>query len=162
MYGEADFDLTRAVQRVSIQMFTYSAAGQFATLFCGLLSPETGRVRYVNAGHNPPLILRADGRLDRLESTGLMVGAFDFATWEERECELASGDTLVVYSDGVTEANNPALEEFGEERLRYVLLSNRHADVEEMIVRLRDEVKTFAAGAPASDDATLLMVKRTE
>jgi len=160
MYGEANFQLARAVERVSAQMFTYSAPGQFATLFCVLLQPDTGTIRYVNAGHNAPLVVRKNGGIDPLGSTGLMVGAFDFARWEEAECELAPGDLILVYSDGVTEANNPAQEEFGEERLRRVLLSSQKAGVQELIASLRQDIKDFAAGASASDDATLLVLHR--
>lgn len=160
MYGEADFHLARAVERVSVQLFNYSAPGQFATVFCGLLQPEKGTLRYVNAGHNAPLVVRGDGSIDHLKSTGLMVGAFDFARWEEAECKMGPGDLLVVYSDGVTEANNPALEEFGDDRLRNVFVARREASVEELISRLREEIRVFANGAPASDDVTLLLLKR--
>lgn len=160
MYEEPTFELTKAVSRVSAQLFSYSASGQFATLFCAFLDPATGTVRYVNAGHNPPFLVRAEGKVDHLKSTGLMVGAFDFASWEEQECTLAPGDVLVVYSDGVTEAQNPDQDEFGEKRLESVLVTNRKMQPEELISRLRDEIKTFAAGAPPSDDVTLLMLKR--
>ena len=160
MYGEADFQLAQAVERISSQMYTYSASGQFATLFCGLLRPATGSFRYVNAGHNPPLVVRAGGQVERLESTGLMVGAFDFAAWQERDCELAPGDALVVYSDGVTEAQNPALDEFGEDRLRQALEGSRQEPAGEMIARLRNDLSAFVAGAPASDDVTVLVLQR--
>lgn len=161
LYGEANFDLASAVERVSLQLFKYSAPGQFATLFGAVLDPDSGRMQYVNAGHNQPILMKPDGQMERLEPTGLMVGAFDFAAWEEGACEMCKGDTLLVFSDGVTEANNPALEEFGEDRLRSVLLANRETSVESLVSRLRDEIRVFAAGAPASDDITLLALKRS-
>lgn len=160
MYEESEFDLAKAVGRVSAQLFRYSASGQFATLFCALLDPATGLVRYVNAGHNPPYLVREDGRVDHLKSTGLMVGAFDFATWEEAETTLAPDDVLLVYSDGVTEAQNPAFDEFGDDRLKSVLLSNRKAAAAELVARVKDEIKGFAQGMPAADDVTLLALKR--
>jgi serine phosphatase RsbU (regulator of sigma subunit) len=160
MYGEPDFQLSRAVERVSAQLYSYSAPGQFATLICGLLACETGQLTYVNAGHNPPMVMKSDGRLQRLESTGLMIGAFDSVAWEERSCELAAGDMVTVYSDGVTEAIDPSEQEFGEERLAMVLKSNREKPPEELIACLRDEIREFAAGTPPPDDVTLLVLKR--
>lgn len=160
LYGETDFHLARVVERVSAQMFSYSAPGQFATLFCGLLRPESGEIVYVNAGHNSPLVARRDGQIELLKSTGLMVGAFDFARWEEAECQLAPGDLVLVYSDGVTEANNPTQEEYGEERLTKVLLAGQRLSIVDLIERLRQDIKAFASGAPASDDATLLVLHR--
>jgi sigma-B regulation protein RsbU (phosphoserine phosphatase) len=90
--------------------------GHFLTLFCAVLDAE-GRFTFVNAGHNPPILVRADGSVELLSTGALLLGAFSFAKYEAKETQLRSGDVVVIYTDGVTEAVNSAEEMFGDERL---------------------------------------------
>ncbi len=127
------------------------------TAFFGLLEPSSGKLRYVSAGHNPALLRRADGTVEKLESTGVPMGMFPNATWRETSLELEPQDLLCVYTDGVTEALNADEEEFGMERLAG-LLDAEPPDV--ICGRVFDAVGSFAADVPQYDE-TLLLVKRT-
>ena len=92
------------VARIDRHLRRFAATRKFLTLFFGLLEPDSGRFRYVSAGHNPVLLARASGELLRLESTGVPVGMLPNASWREEERELRPGDLVCVYTDGVTEA----------------------------------------------------------
>ena len=136
-----------------------SALARYATLLYGQLDPN-GTLKFCNAGHNPPLIYGADG-LRRVESGGMPVGMFEFAPYSGDECTLKAGDTLVIYSDGVTEAHNVAGEEFGEARLVEVLERYSRGSAEIVLEQIVNAVKEFAHGAEQYDDVTVLVVKYT-
>ena len=132
---------------------------RYATLLYGQLQPN-GTLKFCNAGHNPPLIYGADG-LRRLVSGGMPVGMFEGAPYSGDETHLKPGDTLVVYSDGVTEAHNVAGEEFGEARLVTVLERYSRGAAAIVLDQIIDAVKEFARGAEQYDDVTALVVKYT-
>ncbi len=104
---EEEKDPARLLQRLNRITAAHSPGNRFVTLFYGELDPERGELRYVNAGHNPPLILRADGAIGRLEAGGLPLGIFPHACYEPGFARLDHGDTLLLYSDGVTDAAPP-------------------------------------------------------
>jgi sigma-B regulation protein RsbU (phosphoserine phosphatase) len=160
-YTHPDFDLAQAVTSVSLQLCNYSKSENFATLFAAVLDYENHVLKYVNAGHNPPLLVHSDGSLEQLEATGMMIGAFDFATWEENQISLSSGDLVFVFTDGVTEADNGNVEEqFGDERLLKLAVDNRHLTPDKINLKLLEEVDRFVGDAPRSDDITTLILKR--
>jgi phosphoserine phosphatase RsbU/P len=130
---------------------------RFATVMYGTLSPD-GRLTYSNAGHNPPVLLGRNG-VRRLDKGGLILGLFPQATYEEETLELEDGDTLVVFSDGVTEAMNTAGDEFGEERLLPCLNEHRGSTPEKLRDRILASVRTFAASAAQNDDLTALVLR---
>jgi serine phosphatase RsbU (regulator of sigma subunit) len=132
---------------------------RYATLLYGQLD-ATGTLRFSNAGHNPPLIFGVDG-LRRLESGGMPVGMFEFAPYSGDEVTLKPGDTMVIYSDGVTEAHNVAGEEFGEARLVEVLQRYSRGSAAIILDQIIAAVKEFALGAEQYDDVTALVVKYT-
>lgn len=134
--------------------------GAFVTLFYGILDASTHRVHSANAGHNRPLLLRADGAVERLEHGGLVLGALAGSAYEEAVHTLGPGDVLLVYSDGLTEAMDDAREEFGEARTMEVLRAHRDASAAALVDALVAAVRTHAGGVPQSDDITLLVVKR--
>ena len=121
------------------------------------LSPD-GCLTYCNAGHNPPLLVGTRG-VARLETGGLIVGMFGHASFDEQTLKLEPGDTVVVYSDGVTEARNPDGEEFGEERLMCCIKANADLAPTDLLERLLDAVHQFSAGEAQSDDLTLLALR---
>ena len=133
------------------------AAGKYISFFYADLDPRTGALRYCNAGHNRPLLLRADGSAERLAEGGSVLGAFPDRSYEEAAVEIAPGDRLLMYTDGVTEAENPGGEEFGEERLLEVLRANAAADAEAIDRAIVDAVNAFSPGE-LRDDATLLVL----
>ncbi len=134
--------------------------GTFVTLFYGVLDPATHQFRSANAGHNRPLLLRADGTLERLEHGGLVLGALSASTYEEATHDFRPGDLLLVYSDGLTEAMSDGREEFGEERAEAVLRAHHGASAQAVVDALVEAVRAHAGAVPQSDDITLLVVKR--
>lgn len=159
LYESRRFDLGRAVERVSMQMFNCSNPEDFATLFIGLVEPDKKQIRFINAGHNPAFMVRADGSYEHLEASGMMIGAFDFATWTEETTELGEGDLLFIYSDGVPEAQRDD-DQYGEERTRRLVIAARNESPEGIVSRLMDDINGFMGGAPRSDDITMLVIKR--
>jgi hypothetical protein len=132
----------------------------FVTMFFGVLDTISGRFTYVNAGHNAPILTKQDGTLVALESTGPVVGIFAVATYKSVTIELAERDRLVIYSDGVTEYENPAGEEFGEARLRELLTHEGGKPAEETCLAIVDALHAFGGGRPYDDDVTMLVVRR--
>jgi serine phosphatase RsbU (regulator of sigma subunit) len=130
----------------------------YATLFFGEYDDEQRRLRYANCGHLPPLLLRSDNTLDRLESTGTVLGLFRDWDCVIDERTLSPGDTLAIYTDGITEAFNDTDEEFGEDRLIDSLRRHRHLPAEGMISAVVDEVRRFS-GHEQHDDITLTIAK---
>ncbi len=159
LYESAQFDLKRAVELVSLQLFSNSVSGDFATLFIGLAQPDGNTIHYINAGHNPPVLVTADGSMKHLEASGLMIGAFDFATWQEESVEMHEGDVLTVFTDGVTEAQRGD-DLYGEQRLEKLLVATRAESPEGIVGHLMDDINGFMGDAPRSDDITMLMLKR--
>ncbi|MDR5745964.1 SpoIIE family protein phosphatase [Caballeronia sp. LZ029] len=134
-------------------------ATMFVTLFYGILDTATGELEYANGGHNPPYLIGPDGEVSQLPGTGGMaLGVIEGTPFKEGRAHLEAGSTLLLYTDGVTEAFNPADEEYGELRLARHLAGSNGADVEVLLKRLFDSVSQFADGAPQSDDITCLAV----
>jgi sigma-B regulation protein RsbU (phosphoserine phosphatase) len=131
----------------------------FASVFFGLLDVESGRLRYVNAGHEPPVVVRSSGGVERLAPTGPALGLAVGAEFAVGGIELAAGDTLVAFTDGATEARNPDGDFFGEERL-LSLLQGSASGAAELLDRVEEAVCGFAGEAPAADDFTMLGVRR--
>lgn len=134
---------------------------RFITLFLGLLDPLTGRLLYVNGGHNPPILVRSDGRTELLEGGGPILGILSHVQYQLCANALEPGDLCCIFSDGVTEANDPAGEEFGEERLASFLVSRRRESSASIITGLQQVLNDWTRGAPLADDTTLIVVKRT-
>ena len=159
LYRDPDFSLERAVERVNSQLVSYSAPEVFATLFIGLATPDSDEIQFINAGHNPPLLVRPSGEMTTLEPTGVLVGAFEFDGWQAATVRMMPGDFILVFTDGVTEATKGE-EQFGEKRLRDVILSHRTENPPEIVARLMHEIHDFVGKASQSDDITLVLVKR--
>lgn len=149
------------IERIDRHLQRFSATRKFLTLFFGLLEPDSGLLRYVSAGHNPALIARADGRLERVESTGVPVGMLPNATWREETLTLGPGELIAVYTDGLTEAVNGSDEEFGLERLSRRIARDAHEPVQRLCDSVLADVADFASGMPQYDDQTLLLVRRS-
>jgi sigma-B regulation protein RsbU (phosphoserine phosphatase) len=122
-----------------------------------MLSPD-GTFVYCNGGHNAPVLLRAGAR-SRLETGGTILGMFETAAYDQEALALQPGDTLVAFSDGITEAQNPGGEDYGEDRLIACLEANRGAPPVEMREALLASVRSFVSGAMPSDDMTVLVLR---
>jgi serine phosphatase RsbU (regulator of sigma subunit) len=134
----------------------------FVTVFYGVLDPASDALAYCNAGHNPPYLLRAadGGAVEKLGNTGLALGILDGDLWEEATIQVAPGDLLVLYSDGIPEAQNAAEAFFGEERLLRVLRHSRDRPAGEVQAAVLAEVRAFVGNAPQFDDLTLMILVR--
>jgi sigma-B regulation protein RsbU (phosphoserine phosphatase) len=135
-----------------------TTAERFVTLFYAVLDAERGELQYANAGHNPPLLLRAGGAVEELRGAGLVAGVVAEARHPTRRLPLMTGDRLFLYSDGVSEALNPQGEQFSEQRLQHLLREAGDAEPAALIERVLACVRRFSAGAPQSDDVTALAV----
>jgi serine phosphatase RsbU (regulator of sigma subunit) len=152
--------LPELVASVNKYLAENTPANRFVTLFIADLDPLTSTLTYINAGHNPPLIGRTDGRIEQLSSGGFPLGILPMAEFEVGETHLNSGEALIVYSDGVTEANNLKEEEFGMDRLSEVIRRNLSASASGLRDRVESALSSFTQTAPANDDITLVIVKQ--
>jgi HAMP domain-containing protein len=134
--------------------------GKFITAFLAIIEPATGRVRYACAGHDPPILMGRDGTVRELAEGGLVLGLFPDTAYEEAVVDLPVGATLALYTDGVTEAQNPAEEFFGRERLVETLLGARAESCSGILERIVDDIERFADKAPQYDDITLVLARR--
>ena len=133
---------------------------KFVTLFYGILNHEIHQLQYCNAGHDPPFLL-SDGKDPvRLRTGGIVLSIMDHYPYSEETVQMQPGDFLLIYSDGVPEAMNASKQQFGEERLRDLLVQNRDRPVAELIDTIIAAVKVHAGSYPQSDDITLIAVKR--
>jgi len=133
----------------------------FVTVFYGIYNIKTGEVTYTNAGHNPPYLLKANGSLKSLgNSKNIAAGVMEDIPFTEETLQLEPGDTLLMYTDGVTEATDTEEKEYGEARLEALLKQSTQADCQQIIDNVKADVKAFVGEAEQSDDITLLALKR--
>jgi len=147
-------DLAAAVKAANDRLAAENEAEMFVTAWIGALDPKTGCVEYVNAGHNPPVLRRAAGTVEWIKGRrGLFLAGSSESRYTVQELQLAQGDTLLLYTDGVTEAVNPQLELYGEARLEAAFAA---APSGRYVSAIRDDVNRFAAGADPADDLTMV------
>ena len=149
-----------AVSRINRTVCQNVTPGKYVTFFMGRLDPDTGSVTYVNAGHNPPIVVRADGSLDTLTTGGVVLGLFDEGEYAQATTRLGPGDVLVVFSDGVTETWNRDDVEFGDARLAELVRQGREMDAAALQAEILRELDRFSQGTKATDDRTLIVIKR--
>ncbi len=151
-------DLVELIRNVNRLVFDASSENRYATFFYAQFDPATRRLTYTNGGHNPPMLLRGDESL-RLETGGPPVGLFPASRYEQAEIGLRPGDLLILYTDGVSEAENPQEAEWGEEALLATARACAGLTSGEIIDHILEAVDTFAAGAPQHDDMTLVVAR---
>ena len=148
------------IARLNKQICRHSPASRFITLFYAVYTPSTGEIAYVNAGQNPPLLRRTDGSIERLHATGVALGMFEASTYEASHAIVQPGDLLVLYSDGITEAENPAGVPFEETGLERFLAARGGEPPAVLAPALLKAVESHAADSRFTDDLTVLVVKR--
>ncbi len=146
--------------RVSPQMNNKTPVEAFATAFLGLLDITTGALTFASAGHDPVALVRASGEIEWLMPTGMPLGLMPNATYTASEAIVEAGDTMVLYTDGITEANDPEEEEFGRDRLSECCIEHRGLPVDDLAQAIHKTVEEFARGVPYHDDRTLVIVRR--
>ena len=157
---DEQLDPCALVSRLNTQICRHSPASRFITLFYGVYTPGTGALTYVNAGQNPPLLKRRDGGVERLNSTGIALGMFERSTYEAVDTRVDPGDLLVLYSDGITEAENPAGQPFEESGLERFLAARTGDPPAALAPALLRAVEAHARDSRFTDDLTVLLLKR--
>jgi len=153
--------LAQAIAKANRLICADSKLGMPVTLFCARLTPEKATLSYVNAGHNPPLLWRpASGEVQELSRTGMVLGVDETTTYEEATVTLQSGDVLLLYTDGVTDAIDLSEQQFGLERMRAAFTSKPGASATAILSRITLAIERFAGAAVPFDDITLLVAKR--
>lgn len=147
--------------RVSQKLHSKTPVNRFATMFLGVLHPREARLCFASAGHTPACLVRANGAVEWLRSTGMPLGLLPGATYAPGEASLDPGDTLVVYSDGYTEAEDPNGEEFGQDRLADVVAGNAGLEPAELASTIDAALDAYVAGQPFADDRTIVVIRRT-
>ena len=160
LYRSEGFTLPDVTGQVSRQLLQFSRAQDFATLFICELCPRTHELRYVNAGHNPPMMVRRDGRLEYLEPSGIPIGALDVCDWKEEVVEFEVGDFLFMFTDGIPDATNTDEQLYGSDRLKKLVLTCRGRCPDEFTQSIMLEIKQFMGEIPQSDDITIMVVRR--
>jgi len=152
--------LSEMARRLNRLILRAEDSGKFATLFLGRFHLQTLKLQYSNAGHNPPVLVRPDGKMEWLSEGGLLLGAFEDPRPQEGTVQMGGGDRLILYTDGVTEAENPNHEFFGEERLEETLRNlDPTANAEQILESITNAVREFEAGEEASDDMTIVVLR---
>jgi serine phosphatase RsbU (regulator of sigma subunit) len=159
---DEELEPSELTARLNAQIWRHSPSSRFITLFYGVYNPSDGRLTYVNAGQNPPLIRRRDGRYERLVGTGIALGMFDKSTYAAAETRIEPGDLLVLYSDGITEAENPAGLPLEEPGLQAVVDSYPEASPAQLGTHIIKEVERYAQAPRFADDLTILILKRRD
>ncbi|MGZ5967190.1 MAG: SpoIIE family protein phosphatase [Polyangiales bacterium] len=155
--GESVADVMRKLNRYLAE---YAPSNKFVTLFYGALDPETGRLIYANAGHEPPIVIRKDGTVERLTAGGIAIGIKDDETYEEGEAVLLPGDVFVCYSDGISESVNARGEQFGEARIIEVAQAARGMPAPRVRDRIEEALSFFVGATAPIDDMTLVVATR--
>jgi serine phosphatase RsbU (regulator of sigma subunit) len=159
-YGRPGSDPATIASEVNRHLCYLRPVAPFVTAFLAQIDCHLGEMVYCNAGHFPPMLLRADGRIESLETGGPLLGAIEGADFQCGELTLEPGDTLVAYSDGVLESCDPSGEEFGSERLSVALAQARQQSAHATLMMLLAALQDFANGSPVRDDVSLTVIQR--
>jgi serine phosphatase RsbU (regulator of sigma subunit) len=142
------------------KLYEGNDAGMLVTAWMGILNIRTGKILFANAGHNPPLVKHADGTFEYLKSrAGFVLAGMDGVRYRKNELDLAPGDAIYLYTDGVTEATDLNEELYGEDRLHAVLQKYKDESMEVICSEIKKDVDLFAGEAPQFDDITMLALK---
>ena len=159
-YAEAGMSVDQVFTHANDKLCESNEAGMFVTAWMGILNTKTGKVVFANAGHNQPLVKRANGTYEYYEcQADLILAGFEGFPYVMNELQLAPGEAIYLYTDGVTEAVNPAEELYGEDRLRTVLERHKDASPADICAEVKKDVDAFAGTAPQFDDITMLLVR---
>jgi len=152
-------DPAALIHRVNNLIVGNADGDMFVTVFYGIIDMKTMTLTYCNAGHNPPVLFHANKNMDYLSGTGMAIGVFSDMPYEIRTIAITPGDTLLCYTDGVTEAIDSRKNQFGEERLIPVIHENKDLSAREIINTILDKVRAFCGGEPQFDDITIIVLR---
>jgi sigma-B regulation protein RsbU (phosphoserine phosphatase) len=152
-------NLAEAIGIVNTLIYESSASSRYATLFYARLDPAARQLSYVNAGHNPPILLRKNGAAETLETGGAVVGLLPGSQYRQGAVQLEPGDLLLGYTDGISETMNGDNDEWGEARMIEAVKAAGDCTAAELISKLLEAADKFAGGAPQHDDMTAVVVR---
>src|SRR5207248_6579002 len=159
--GSDGASLAELTSKMNRLLYRSTGPSSYATFFYAEVDEDKRQLRYVNAGHNPPFLLRncQTKLMEQLSTGGTIIGMFPQMRYEEAVVDLRSGDLLMAFTDGVPEALNPADEEFGEDRIREMLTRFGHLPVDDIAAELAGSLKAWIADAAQYDDLTFVLMK---
>ncbi|MEO8666622.1 MAG: PP2C family protein-serine/threonine phosphatase [Ignavibacteria bacterium] len=161
LYEEISFDLSKVTEKINELIYENTSAEKFITFFWGILDSENNTFEYINAGHNPPFLLKKETIIPLTEG-GFMIGILDSGiNYEVGNVTLEKNDVVVFYTDGVTEAMNVNGDEFGDERLTNVLIENQSKCSKEILEEIKNSIVNFSRDTSQYDDITLIVLKKT-
>ncbi|MFN8012855.1 MAG: SpoIIE family protein phosphatase [Holophagaceae bacterium] len=159
-WADAQMPTDDLAKKLSVSLAHRTTPNRFITAFIFVVDPDTGKVQFTNAGHNPGLLVRADGSVEKLLSHGMPLAMLPGNAYQKEQRLLHDGDMLFLYTDGITEATSPDGEDFDLPRVEAFVSANRALPLHEMEHRLMDELEAFTRHAPATDDRTVVIVRR--
>ncbi|RKY85134.1 hypothetical protein DRQ09_07700 [candidate division KSB1 bacterium] len=157
--ARAEISISDMISRINNMIFENTSPDKFITFFYGVIDGTTRKMKYCNAGHNPPFLVRKDDSHLLLDKGGLILGIMENLSYEEEEVRLFQGDVMLLYTDGVSEAMNVNDEEFGEQRIEEILKKNRNLSSDKLISKIISAVKEHCKNVPQSDDITMIAIK---
>jgi len=160
LYNLKKIDMLEGTSEISKRLLDSTRPRDFATLFIGILDPHSHSMRYVNAGHNPPLVIRRNGDPEYLEASGIPIGMMDLNTWKEESITIEPGEFIFIFTDGIPEAMNRRGDQFGDERLEKFVLDNREKTPGILLKTMMNEVDKFIEDYTRSDDITAIILRR--
>jgi serine phosphatase RsbU (regulator of sigma subunit) len=156
------YDILEMASRLNDFVYKSSPMNSFITFFFCEINSQTGEFKYINAGHNPPLVIKTSGESSNLESSGFALGMFPDVTFESGSIHLHNEDVAVLFTDGIPEGRNADQEEYTDERLKNLVIEERNLTASQLSAKIFTDVETFTAGAEQADDITLVIIKRSK
>ncbi len=157
-----EFAIRAIMRKVNVLLYESTDRNKFVTAFYGVLDWSSGMLTFSNAGHNPPILRRRDGRVEHLHEGGVALGVLPEAQYEDRPIAMRPGDVLVMYTDGVSEAEDENAHQYGTERLERVIAAHAEEDARHILRAIRDDVMAFAGDRGPTDDLTLMVLRAKE
>jgi sigma-B regulation protein RsbU (phosphoserine phosphatase) len=154
------YDMEKMTAKLNDFIHKSSSINSFITFFFCELNMENGELTFINAGHNPPIILDKKGNISRMESSGLCLGMFPDVEYKAQSVFLNSGDTALLFTDGITESRNKENKEFEEEKLVKFLKKNSKLEAQDLLKEIQNEVMDFTADTEQMDDQTVVVIKK--
>lgn len=154
------YNIQEMAGRLNDFVYTSSPMNSFITFFFCDVNRQTGELQYINAGHNPPLVIDSSAQFSNLESSGFALGMFPGASYEMGKIQLNSEDMAVLFTDGIPEGRDTSQEEYTDERFRDLIIGHRDLPISKLSAKIFEDIGTFTAGAEQADDITLVIIKR--
>lgn len=148
------------ISRINNHVYKNTSSSEFITFFIGAWVAESNNFHYINAGHNPPVMIDKEGNVSTLDATGLILGVLPDQKYERRVIKVEEGSVIAIYTDGLEEAMNPKDEIFGQKRIIQCLMELRHHPAKEIVKKIQNSAIEFCEGKPLHDDLTMIVIKR--